>query len=87
MKQQGLENWQIATKGGQGADRRILILAHKATVAFDIGAENCGQLTLKTFLRHRKSIFLRFQNENGEKLQYVVKIIDSQKSLGGQELS
>jgi hypothetical protein len=38
--------------GGYGADSGFFIFAHEATVTFDIGTENCGELTLKFFCSH-----------------------------------
>jgi len=36
--------------GGKNADGGIRIIIHEATIAFDGGAENGGELMFKTFL-------------------------------------
>jgi len=37
---------------GQGPDCRIFVFSHKKTVTFNIGAEDSGELSFKTFLFH-----------------------------------
>jgi len=37
---------------GYGADGRILIFAHKAAVALDIGTDDSGELTFKALCVH-----------------------------------
>jgi hypothetical protein len=53
--------------GRQRANCSLFVFTHEATVTFDIGTEDGGELAFKTFLRHRKSTFWRFQNENASK--------------------
>lgn len=61
------------------------IIDNETAIPSCIGPEDGGEFALKTFLRHRKSSLLRFQNEIGEQLRCVVNIINSQRGLGGQE--
>ena len=46
----------------QGMDGTGLIITHKATVAFNIGIENCSEFAFQTFFRH--SFVQHFQVEN-----------------------
>jgi hypothetical protein len=56
-------DFQVAI-GGQGMDGAGLIITHEAAVTFNVCAEDGCELTFKTFLRHRKSPFIRFHIEN-----------------------
>jgi hypothetical protein len=51
------------TIGCQGSDSGFLVIAHKATVAFDVCAEDSGEFTLKTFVCHAVPPSLRFQTK------------------------
>jgi hypothetical protein len=42
----------------QGSDRRVFVFPHKATVTLDIGAEDRGELSFKTFLIHGTLYFV-----------------------------
>jgi hypothetical protein len=45
-------------------DGRLFIIFHQATVADYIGAEDCGEFTLKTFICHMAPPFLGFKLKN-----------------------
>jgi hypothetical protein len=40
-----------------GADGGLIIFAHKAAVTFDIGTEDCCELTFKVLSGHGPSLF------------------------------
>jgi hypothetical protein len=46
----------------QGSDSGFLVIAHEATVAFDIGTEDGGELTFKTLICHNGTFFFKVSN-------------------------
>jgi ribulose 1,5-bisphosphate synthetase/thiazole synthase len=66
--------------GGKNADGGFRIIIHEATIAFDGGAENGGELMFKTFICHRAPPKLRFQtNELSMRIYQRNSVSDEQQ--------
>ncbi len=48
---------------GQRANSGFFIITHESAIAFDVGAEDSGEFTLKTFLGHFPPFFLGFKTD------------------------
>jgi hypothetical protein len=69
------------TVSGDGADCGFLVLTHEAAVTFDIGTEDCCELTLEVFCSHANTSFTRWRGQAKERLE-----LEHSKGRSGSEI-